>query len=203
MKNNKIDTILKHFKRADPLLFSIANKFEIDVLIPRPESEYFKSLCREVIGQQLAKKVAKVIFERFENLFIDKKITAQQILKIDENKLRGAGMAWSKVNCLKDLATKTIDKTVVFEKMVKKENEEIMEELLNVKGIGPWTAEMFMIFTLGREDIFSQKDLGLKKSIMKLYNLKNIDETILNKITKKWSPYKTYASLLLWKNRDF
>ena len=194
---------LNHFKRVDKKLFDTAKNMDIETLKPRKPKDYFKSICREIIGQQLAGKVARVIFERFTELFPGKKITAQRILEFPEQKLRDVGMAWSKVRAIKDLAQKTEDKTLMFRKMESMTNEQVVEMLTKVKGIGPWTADMFLMFTLGREDIFSDKDLGLKKAIIKLYGLdEKVTDRELKEISRKWSPYRTYACLALWKLKD-
>jgi len=194
---------LNHFKKVDKKLFVAAKNIVLEPLKPRKPSDYFKSICREIIGQQLAGKVARVIFGRFTELFPNKKITAQRILGLPEQELRDVGMAWSKVRAIKDLAQKTEDKTLVFRKMESMSNEQVVEMLTKVKGIGPWTADMFLMFTLGREDVFSDKDLGLKKAIVKLYGLdEKVTDRELNEISKKWSPYRTYACLTLWKLKD-
>ncbi|MDD5181641.1 MAG: DNA-3-methyladenine glycosylase 2 family protein [Candidatus Nanoarchaeia archaeon] len=194
---------LNHFKKVDKKLFDAAKSIALEPLKPRKPRDYFKSICREIIGQQLAGKVARVIFERFTELFPGKKITAQRILEFPEQKLRDVGMAWSKVRAIKDLAQKTEDKTLQFRKMESMTNGQVVEMLTKVKGIGPWTADMFLMFTLGREDVFSDKDLGLRKAIIKLYGLdEKVTDKELNEISMKWSPYRTYACLTLWKLKD-
>ncbi len=112
-------------------------------------------------------------------------------------------MSWSKVRFVRDLADKVSAKFIQLPQLAQLSNEEVITELTKVKGIGPWTAEMFLMFTLGREDVFSFGDLGLAKAIQKLYNLKQKPtRKQLEKITKKWSPYRTHAALVLWKSLD-
>ncbi len=196
-------TVRDHFQSVDPLLFSLSQKISIEVVTPRKPSEYLVSLCREIIGQQLSGKVADVIFSRFEKLFSGKKITPQTVLKCSEEILRSIGMSWAKARFIRDLAQKVVDQSVQLAHLDQLSDDEVVKELTNVKGIGPWTAEMFLMFTLGREDVFSFGDLGLAKAIQKLYNLKKKPtRKQLEKITKKWSPYRTHAARILWESLE-
>lgn len=195
--------VIKHFQEVDPVLFSKANFISIDEIKPRQPRYYFQNLCREIIGQQLAGTVARIIFKRFTELFPEKKASAEAILEISEQKLRNVGMAWSKVEAIKDLAKKTINGDLNFRRISKMSDQEVVDTLTQVKGIGPWTAEMFLMFTLGREDVFSAKDLGLRKAIAKLYHMKGEPkQEKLDNLTRKWSPYRTYACRVLWKSLE-
>ncbi|MCK5255547.1 MAG: DNA-3-methyladenine glycosylase 2 family protein, partial [Deltaproteobacteria bacterium] len=197
MKTNKI---LSHFKKVDPVLYSIAKEVgPVEDFTVRESSDYFRSLCREIVGQQLSGKVANVIFDRFVKLFPKQEVTPENILKIPDEDIRNVGMSWSKVKFVKDLAQKVIDGTLDVANLNKLNDQQVMEQLMQVKGIGPWTAEMFLMFTLGREDIFSAGDLGLKNAIIKLYNLEKPSQEEILAISKEWSPYRTYASRVLWK----
>lgn len=197
------DKALAHFQSVDPALFSLSQKISIQYVPPRKPGEYFVSLCREIIGQQLSGKVADVIFVRFEKLFSGITVTPQAVLKLPEDTLRATGMSWSKVRFIRDLAQKVISKSVLLDALAQLPDDEVICELTKVKGIGPWTAEMFLMFTLGREDVFSFGDLGLTKAIQKLHNMKKKPtRTQLEKITKKWSPYRTHAALILWKSLE-
>lgn len=196
--------IINHFKKNDPVLHSAILKFEsLDFLVLTKSDDYFRSLCREIIGQQLAGAAADKIFGRFENLFTKKVITPEKLLQIPDQKIRDAGTSWAKVRYLKDLATKVKNCEVNLKKLDEMKNELVQEKLGKIKGVGPWTSEMFLMFSLAREDIFSHGDLGLKKAIMKLYKFKREpSKKQVEKIVVKWSPYKTYACLILWKSHD-
>ena len=112
-------------------------------------------------------------------------------------------MSWAKARYIKDLAEKTLDGDIKFKELSHADDETIIRELTKVKGIGRWTAEMFLIFTLGREDIFSFGDLGLRKRFEKLYgNRRARTQKSMEAITRQWSPYRSYASLALWHLRD-
>ena len=200
---SELKNVLSHFKKVDPVLFSRAKAVSIDALKPRQPKHYFQCLCREIIGQQLSGKVARTIFERVVSLFPDRAVNANSILKISKQKLRDAGMAWSKVNAIKDLAEKTVNGDLDFRKIRKMNNDEVVDVLMQVKGIGPWTSEMFLMFTLGREDVFSVKDLGLKKAMINIYGLSNnVKDDEIERISNKWGPYRTYACLVLWKSLE-
>jgi len=195
--------IKKHFKKFDPVLFDMLKVVgELEEINPISPEEYFSQLCREIIGQQLSGKVAKVFLERFKNLFPERNITPHFLSKISNEDLRKIGVSWAKVKYLKDLAIKVGDKEIILGGLHDLDNEKVIKELTMVKGIGNWTAEMFLMFSLGREDVFSYGDLGLRKAIEKIYDLKNPTEKTIEKISQKWIPYRTWACRILWKSHD-
>jgi len=195
---------VRHFKKADPKLYSAYKQLEGDNdLEPSVSKDLFKSLCRIIVGQQLSGKAAHAIWTRFEDLFPKKKVSAENVLNLKQQEIRDAGMAWAKVRALHDLAEKVLSQKVRLKKLKKMNSEEVFEELIQVKGVGPWSIEMFLMFSLGYEDFFSYGDLGLMKGIQKIYKLKNKPTEIeLNRLTKKWSPYRTYAACILWRHVD-
>ncbi|KKU30795.1 MAG: HhH-GPD family protein [candidate division WWE3 bacterium GW2011_GWA1_46_21] len=160
-------------------------------------SDYFMALCREIVGQQLSGKAAGSIFKRFENL-LGSKITPQNIIARKDQEMRDCGLSWAKVKYIKSLAQLVHDKVIDLEALPTLPDEDVVGELVKVKGIGPWTAEMFLIFTLNRENVFSFGDLGLKKGIEKVYSIKDPSKDKIAKIVNKWDPYKTYGSIALW-----
>jgi DNA-3-methyladenine glycosylase II len=190
-----------HFKKSDPRLHKASLEFELDDLVQ--SDELFHDIVWTIIGQQLSGKAADTIFERFELLFPGKLITPEAILNISDEDMRKVGLSGAKARAVKDLAQKTIDKVVDIEKLPTLSNEQVLDELVKVKGIGPWTAEMILMFSLGRTDVFSMGDLVLRKELMKLYGWKKLpSEKKIEKILKSWSPYKTYAARVLWKLGD-
>ncbi len=195
--------VLRHFKKSDPTLHTvmIANG-ELQSLPDRESKEYFVNLVDSIIGQQLSGKVADVIFGRFKGLFGAGKITPPAILKLDDEKIRAIGVSYSKIKYIKDLAQKVKDGQLELEKLTELSDEEVIAELVTVKGIGRWTAEMFLIFTLKRDDVFSHGDLGLNNAIKRIYKLPDYSQKSIEKIVSKWSPYKSYASRALWKSLD-
>ncbi|EKD67591.1 MAG: hypothetical protein ACD_48C00323G0001 [uncultured bacterium] len=190
-----------HFNSVDPILSSLIPLSD-NIAIQHSEN-YFLSLCREIITQQLAGGAARAIFGRFEKLFTTETVTAEKILLIPDQIIRDTGASWAKVKYIKSLAQCVVSKIIHLNKLNELSDAEVIEELVKVKGIGPWTAEMFLMFSLGREDVFSFGDLGLRHSLQKLYKMKK-EPTVkqMEKITSKWSPYRTYGALLLWKSLD-
>lgn len=194
--------IVNHFKKADPILYKALEKSgKIEHQIVAPEN-YFEVLCESIVSQQLSVKAGDTIFGRFKKLFKDEKINPKAILKIKDEKIRECGLSNAKVKYIKDLAQKIDNQEVRLEKLNELSDEEVIIELTKIKGIGKWAGEMFLMFSLGREDIFSHGDLGLKNAIKKLYGLENPTKEQLEEIVIKWSPYRTYASRVLWRSLD-
>lgn len=193
--------VKKHFQKVDKNLFALACAFD-DISIQHSEN-YFLSLCREILTQQLAGGAARAIFGRFEKLFLHRDVTPEIILSLSDQTIRDTGASWAKVKYIKDLAKCVKTKIIHLDILEELSDKEVIQELVKVKGIGPWTAEMFLMFSLGRVDVFSYGDLGLRHSLQKLYKMKK-EPTVkqMEKITWKWSPYRTYAALLLWRSLD-
>ncbi len=193
--------VRNHFKKVDPILFSLIKKHD-DISIQH-SNNYFLSLCREIMTQQLASGAARAIFGRFEKLFEKREVAPEMVLSLSDQTIRDTGASWAKVKYIKSLAQCVASKTIDLDGIEKLNNKEVIQELIKVKGIGPWTAEMFCMFSLGREDVFSYGDLGLRHAIQKAYGFKK-EPTIkqMEKITSKWSPYRTYGALLLWNSID-
>jgi DNA-3-methyladenine glycosylase II len=163
-------------------------------------------LCSSILSQQLSTKVAKVLYKRFLDLYNGKEPTPQQILETPVSVFRSIGFSNAKASYVHNVCRFFIDNNITDARLYKMTNEEILDLLMQIKGVGKWTAEMILMFTLGREDVFSLGDLGLKQSIVKLYNIKETDKKLLNekieKISLKWSPYRTYACKYLWNWKD-
>ena len=163
-------------------------------------------LCYSIMSQQLSTKVAKVIKLRFLNLYGDKEPTPQQILDTPFEKLRGIGMSNAKVNYVQNVARFEMEKGMGHKKLAKMSNEEVIEYLTQIKGVGRWTTEMLLMFALCREDIFAIDDLGIQNAMIKLYKLDNVDKKKLKeellRLSGKWRPYRTYACMYMWRWRD-
>lgn len=194
--NNKIKN---HFKKNDPILYSYIEKIEL--FEHKPSSDLFVELCEAIINQQLSDKAAATIFQRFKNLFPKGRITPRAFLKLPDAKIRSCGTSNAKVKFLKDLAKKVASGKLNLERLRELTDGEVIVELTKVHGIGPWTAEMFLMFALGREDVFSHGDLGLRNAIKKIYRFKKEpSRKQIEKIVAKWSPYKTHACRILWRS---
>ncbi len=158
---------------------------------------YFISLVRSIIGQQISMKAALSIWNKVTDYFLD--LNYEKILNTETDTFRNLGLSKNKIIYIKDLCSKILNREVILEDIDKKSDMEIREELVKVKGIGNWTADMFLIFTLFREDIFPIEDLGLRNSMEMFYFKGNkTDREKLIKISDKWKPYRTYGTLILW-----
>jgi len=163
-------------------------------------------LCASIMSQQLSTKVATVIFKRFLELYGKKEPTPQQIIDTPYDTLKGIGLSNAKVLYILNVANFCIEHSIDDKKLKKMTDEEVIELLTQIKGVGKWTVEMLLMFTLGREDIFAVDDYGIQSAMKKLYKLddsnkKEFKENIL-KLSKRWSPYRTYACLHLWSWKD-
>ncbi len=163
-------------------------------------------LCASIMSQQLSTKVADVIHKRFLNLFGNIDPTPEQILNTPFETLRGIGLSNAKTNYVQNVARFAIEKGIDHKHLNKLTDEEVIEYLTQIKGVGRWTTEMLLMFALGREDVFAVDDLGIQNAMIKLYKLdasdkKKLKENML-RISKKWSPYRTYACVHLWRWKD-
>jgi DNA-3-methyladenine glycosylase II len=163
-------------------------------------------LCASIMSQQLSTKVAKVIYHRFLDLYEGNEPTPQQIVVTSLETLRGIGLSNAKAQYVLNVAQFAIDHNLDDKRMKKMSNEDIIELLTQIKGVGRWTVEMLLMFTLGREDVFAVDDYGIQVAMKKIYKLddsnkKEMREKML-KLSEKWSPYRTYACLHLWHYKD-
>lgn len=200
----KNTAILNHFKKNDPVIFAILNTFDFFAKIqPKSPSLYYPHLMENIIGQQLSTKVADVITQRFYQLFPNPQIHPDEVLAIPDQDFRSIGMSFAKIKYVKDLSQKTLDKILLYDQFPQLDDEEIITQLTQVKGIGRWTAEMFLIFSLGRENVYSPGDGGLQRAMKTLYEVDQKKQTTqLEKLLATWHPYKSYASLALWRSLD-
>lgn len=189
----------KHLSKVDTKLGELIKVVNLPVQ-RKSRRTHFEALVEAIVSQQLSVKAADTIFFRFVALF-GKFPKPEQILKMKDSKLREVGLSYQKISYIKDLATKVLSKDLKLNTLSRLDNEAVINELVKVKGIGRWTAEMFLMFSLLRPDVFSSGDLGLRNAIIKLYKLKKPPtEKQLERITKKWSPHRTTASRYLWKS---
>ncbi len=165
----------------------------------RPKNP-FHSLIRSIVSQQVSTKAAASILIKFKSLFGGKFPAPATILETPIERLRGAGLSGQKAAYIRDLAQKFVDGTIRPRRFPKMSNEEIIEHLTRVKGVGVWTAQMFMIFTLRRPDILPTLDLGIRKGFQVAYGLKNLPEhEEMEKLALKWRKHASVASLYLWR----
>ncbi len=194
-------TVLVHFQKTDPLMYRLALQFpKIDLV---RSDDYFVDLVEAIISQQLSEKAGATIVKRFHELFLKGGASPKRVLALSDQKIRDVGCSWSKVSYIKNIAKAFTDGTIAVDKLATWSDEQVIKHLTRIKGVGQWTAEMFLMFTLGREDVFSTADVGLQRAIKSIYKLKT-DPTRqkLIQISDKWAPYRSFACRLLWKSLD-
>ncbi len=163
-------------------------------------------LMASIMSQQLNTKVAKVIYHRFLEIYKGKEPKPQHVLDTPFDVLRGIGLSNAKVHYVQNVARFCIEHKITDKKLLTMNNEEIIEQLTQIKGVGKWTVEMLLMFTLGREDVFAVDDLGIQQAMISVYKLPKGDKKLLKEkmliLSEKWKPYRTYACLHLWKWKD-
>ncbi len=171
---------------------------------PDRDWNLFRSLANAIIYQQLSGKAATTIKNRFVALFdCDEFPTPQDVLGASVERLREAGVSRQKAGYLKDLAQKYADGTLQPERLPGMGDEEVMEHLTQVKGIGPWTAQMYLIFTMGRLNVFPLGDLGFRNGLTRNYGIEDFkDEGAVNRIRELWHPYSTVGTLYMWRSLE-
>ncbi len=183
----------------DKKLGKIISNYPKDFLFSK--SDPFYTLSRSIVGQQISVKAAQAVWDRYE--FKVKNVTPHRTLKMHFMTLKACGLSRQKISYLKSLAEAFIDNKINPNKWSKYSDEEIINELIKIKGIGRWTAEMFLIFNLCRPDIFPVDDLGLIKGICNCYNMKYpITKDHAIKISDRWKPYRSVATWYFWRSLD-
>jgi DNA-3-methyladenine glycosylase II len=174
---------------------------EIDRRGSRPDG--YQALCRAIVGQQLSTKAAASIWAKLVDQFGGETPTPEQILRKRRDTLRKAGLSNAKVEFLRDLALRIKNGELDLKALKKLPDEDVIAELIEVKGIGRWTAEMFLIFHLGREDVVSVGDLGIRRAVQISYGMKELPgPEELEKLAEEWRPHRTLACLYLWRSLD-
>ena len=190
---------LKKDKKLAPILV------EADHVIKKRKNTPVR-LMASIISQQLSTKVAAIIFGRFIALFDGKEPSCEQVLACTNESLKSIGLSQSKVHYIQNVAQFFLEHKITDKQLYAMEPEAILELLTQIKGVGKWTVEMLMLFSLGQEDVFAVDDLGIQQAMVKLYNIKyETKKELHTKMIAKsmtWTPYKTYACLHLWKWKD-
>ena len=193
--NNLINKAIKHLIK-DKKLKLLIDKNEKPFF--EENNNYYHALSKSIIYQQLSGKVAKIIYNRFLDLFNSKQPKANIFITIDDSKLKEIGLSRQKISYLKDLSDYFLNKgkSIDFKSL---SEQEIRDELIKIKGIGHWTIDMFLMFTVLKSNILPVGDLGIKKAFKELYNLDDLptDNFMIEK-SKKWEPYRTIACCYLW-----
>ena len=189
----------KALSNKDKKLSKIIESYPQDFLFSK--SDPFFTLARSIVGQQISVKAAQSVWDRLEAKVI--KISPKIIIKTHSNILKSVGLSRQKVNYLKNLANAFIENKIKLNMWNKMTDEEIIQDLIQIKGIGRWTAEMFLIFNLCRADIFPLDDIGMIRALCKLYNIPYpTNRELVIKIGEKWKPYRSVATWYLWRSLD-
>jgi len=194
-----IKKAVKYLMKSDPELIPLLDAFKIQDL--QPETDYFKSLTRSIVYQQLSGKAAKTISDRFILLYKDKSYpTPVDVINIDHEKLRSVGLSNSKAQYIKNIAHAFLDNPDTYDSLEKMDDQDIIDTLITIKGVGPWTAQMFLMFTLNRPDVFPVTDLGVQKGFKHYYKLSEMPTPgQMLKKSEQWAPYRTVVSLYFWR----
>jgi DNA-3-methyladenine glycosylase II len=194
---------IPHLRQADPILGRIIDR--VGKLPPGPRSDgtHLGALARAIVFQQLSGKAAGTIHGRFEALYGGRAPTREELLATPDEKLRAAGLSRAKTLYLKDLAARAADGTVAVDRLHELGDDALMEALTSVKGIGKWTAQMFMMFRLGRPNVLPDLDLGVRIAVQLAYNLKRMPtpKEVLAR-GAAWTPYASFAAWYLWRSLE-
>jgi DNA-3-methyladenine glycosylase II len=185
---------------TEPIMQELAKKY------PAPHFEdhsghLMEYMIRSVVSQQLSVKAADTIYKRFVGLFATKNFpNAEVILSMEDEKIRGAGLSYAKISYVKSIANAFVSDLIDLDKIRKQSDEEVIQELIQIRGIGRWTAEMVLIFALQRPDVFSIDDLGVRNAITRLYGITDRKEMV--KLSEQWKPYRSTACWYLWRSLE-
>ena len=194
---------LSHLRSADPRLAAVIDRVGECAFAPRAEGTHFGAVARAIVYQQLSGKAAGTIHRRFEELYGGRAPTAAELLATPDERLRGVGLSRQKTSYLKDLATRVAAGEVPIESLDAMSDDEVLEALVRVKGVGRWTAQMFLMFRLGRPDVLPDLDLGVQKGLQLAHGLKTLPRPRdVLRLGESWAPYRTIASWYLWRLLD-
>jgi DNA-3-methyladenine glycosylase II len=198
---------LVHLRSSDEIMARLIDEFgspdEVLRRRGRRPGDAYGALLRAIVGQQLSSKAARTIYERLIELFGGRAPTPAELLDIDPEQLRGAGLSRAKVAYLRDLAEHVEDGELELERLAELPDEEVSDQLTAVKGLGQWTADMFLIFHLGRPDVLPVGDLGIRRAAQVEYGLDELPTPAeLEGIAEPWRPHRSLACLYLWRSLD-
>lgn len=192
---------VRHLKRRDPTLARVIDaigpiRFEMD-------HDHYEALVGSIIFQQLAGSAAQAILNRFKQLYGGRLPRPREYLLTDDKKLRGAGLSPQKISYIKDLAERLENGSLDLKRLEGLSDDDAIRELDEVKGVGRWTAEMYLIFMLGRTDVLPVDDLGLQKAAKRIYRLRKLPTSErFERLAEKWHPYSSISTLYLWRSTE-
>lgn len=204
MKTNIADTpAWRRVLSQDPVMAGIISQGE--EIVQEPHEDIYLSLLSSIISQQLSTKVARVIKGRFLALFPGEYPQPDRVLEMQEEELRGVGLSFQKIGYIRNVAAFAREGQLDYQVISQLEDEDLIRHLVQIKGVGRWTAEMILMFTLVRPDVFPVDDLGIQNAMKKQYGLSQTGKTLLSemsRIAEAWRPHRTLASRYLWQSLD-
>lgn len=194
---------INHLRKADPKLAAVMDAVGRCTFEPAEHLAHFTAITRSIVFQQLSGKAASTIYGRFAALFEAETPVAHKLLELSDEQLRGVGLSRQKIGYLRDLSTRVHSGEVPLDTLDELSDDEIIGALTSVKGIGRWTAQMFLMFRLGRPDVLPDLDLGIQKGIQRAYRMRKLPTPKrVIEVGAKWAPYRTVASWYLWRSLD-
>jgi DNA-3-methyladenine glycosylase II len=198
MKPEYWDRAKRALMRKDPVMAAIIKRHPAVHLVPRGDP--FLTLARAIVGQQISTKAAQSVWNRFSGLVID--VSPHSVIRLKTLQMRACGLSARKCEYIYDLAQRFSTGKVHVHRWPKMSDEEVIADLVQVRGIGRWTAEMFLMFSLLRPDVLPLGDLGLQKAIRLAYFKRNISVRTMARLGESWRPWRTVASWYLWRSLD-
>jgi DNA-3-methyladenine glycosylase II len=192
---------LRHLRKNDAVIGQVIKSVGPFTLKKIPGG--FEVVVRSILSQQISTAAAATIRKRLEALLPDGQIAPASLAKLTDDQLQSAGLSSQKRSYVRDLTERTLDGTIDFRRIARQSDEEAIAELIQVKGIGRWTAQMYLMFSLGRLDVFAPDDLGLQNAIKKLYDVpEKPKRTHFEAVAEVWAPYRSIASWYLWRSLE-
>jgi DNA-3-methyladenine glycosylase II len=200
----ELSAAIEHLRAADPVMRGLIDEIGVDSLGERRiarSRDHYGALVRTIVGQQLSTYAARAIYERLTTRFGGRAPTPEEILADDPDELRTAvGLSHAKVRYLRSLAEHVLDGSLKLNAMNRLDDDEVMAQLTAVNGIGPWSADMFLMFHLQRPDVLPVGDLGIRKAFQAAYGLPELPQApAMERIAEPWRPYRSLACLFLWR----
>ena len=202
MQNHEIEQAIRHLRKADPVMRDVIRK--AGPFTMQLHRNRFRTLVFSILGQQISGKAAASIRARLIEYLKPEQLSPQSIARLTPDELRSVGLSGQKASYVLDLARRVAEGQLRLDRVARMSDENVIDALVQVKGIGVWTAQMFLIFSLGRPDVFPHDDLGVRSAIRNLYGLDELpNKEISHKIATPWRPYATVASWYCWRSLEF
>lgn len=194
---------LAHLRKSDPRIAKVIEQVGACRFETRATGTHFDALVRAIVYQQLSGKAAATILGRILAIYDDRHPAPEELLATPDDRLRAAGLSRQKLSYLRDLARHVVDGSLPLDRIEELDDEAVIEKLTAVKGIGRWSAQMFLMFRLGRPDVLPDIDLGIRKGLQRAYRMRTLPPPRkVQQIGARWSPYATYACWYLWRSID-